>query len=110
MLQLLLSPANAPMQAHFQQHRAKLRKLAAAAVVAAEEACMANVRSHGDLCPTDDALLDKVSRAAYAASAVEGLTPQVQRRLSMLLKSSVVACTPAVKFLFVVCILATIFP
>lgn len=38
---------------------------------------MAHIRTVGELSPTDDALQDKVTRAAYAAAAVDGLLAQV---------------------------------
>ena len=65
------------MQAKFKQHQTRLRTLAMTAVTSAEEACMAHIRTVGELSPTDDALQDKVTRAAYAAAAVDGLLAQV---------------------------------
>ena len=65
------------MLAKCKQHSSRLRASATSAVAAAEEACMAHIRSKGELSPTDDVLQEKVSKAAYAAAAVDGLTAQV---------------------------------
>ncbi|KAL3134098.1 hypothetical protein ABBQ32_008522 [Trebouxia sp. C0010 RCD-2024] len=75
-LQLLLPPVTPPLAASCKQHSSRLRALAASAVGAAEEACMAHIRAKGELSPTDAALHVKVAKAAYAAAAVDGLTPQ----------------------------------
>ena len=76
-LKLLLSPALPSMLTKFQAHRSRLRQLAVKDVTSAEEACLAHIRSQGELSPTDGALQDKVSRAAHAAAAVDGLLAQV---------------------------------
>ena len=65
------------MQTKFKHHRTRLRALAMTAVTSAEEACIAHITTEGELSPTDDALQDKVTRAAYAAAAVDGLLAQV---------------------------------
>ena len=76
-LQLLLSPATPAMSAKCKHHRSRLWASATAAVASAEEACLAHIRSQGELTPVNDALQGKVSKAAYAAAAVDGLTAQV---------------------------------
>lgn len=77
-LQLLLSPATPSMSAKCKHHCNRLRASAIAAVASAEEACLAHIRSKGELTPVNDALQEKISKAAYAAAAVDGLTVQVQ--------------------------------
>lgn len=77
-LQLLLSPTTPSISAKCKHHRSRLQASATAAVASAEEACLAHITSQGELTPVDDALQEKVSKAAYAAAAVEGLTAQVQ--------------------------------
>lgn len=78
MLQLLLSPATPSLAASCKQHSSRLRGLAASAVESAEDACMAHMKANGELSPTAADLQEKVSKAAYAAAAVDGLTAQVQ--------------------------------
>ena len=68
------------MSARCKHHRSRLRASATAAVVSAEEACLAHIQSQGELSPIDSTLQEKVSKAAYAAAAVDGFTAQVQRR------------------------------
>ena len=76
-LQLLLSPATAAMDSQFRQHSTRLRNSAVVAVESAEKACLAHIRSEGELSTIDTALQDRVVKAAYEAAAVDGLTAQV---------------------------------
>ncbi|KAL0021610.1 hypothetical protein WJX79_005995 [Trebouxia sp. C0005] len=75
-LQLLLSPATPAMEGHCKQHQHWLRKLAVTAVESAEGACLAHIRTEGELTSIDAALQEKVVKAAYAAAAVDGMTAQ----------------------------------
>ena len=76
-LQLLLSPATRAMEGHCKQHHHWLRKLAVTAVESAESACLAHITTEGELTSIDDALQEKVVKAAYAAAAVDQMTAQV---------------------------------
>ncbi|DBA75343.1 hypothetical protein WJX77_005717 [Trebouxia sp. C0004] len=75
-LQLLLSPATPAMEGHCKHHHHWLRKLAVTAVESAESACLAHIRTEGELTSIDDALQEKVVKAAYAAAAVDQMTAQ----------------------------------
>ena len=75
-LQLLLSPATPAMEGHCKQHHHWLRKLAVTAVESAESACLAHITTEGET-SIDDALQEKVVKAAYAAAAVDHMTAQV---------------------------------
>ncbi len=68
------------MHAKCQKHRNRLRTLAVTAVEAAEKACEAHIQTEGELSTIDAGLQEKVSRAAYAAAAEDGLTAQVRLR------------------------------
>ena len=76
-LQLLLSPATPAMEGHCKQHHHWLRKQAVTAVESAESACLAHITTEGELTNADDALQEKVVKAAYAAAAVDHMTAQV---------------------------------
>ena len=65
------------MEGHCKQHQHWLRKLAVTAVESAEGACLAHIRTEGELTSIDAALQEKVVKAAYAAAAVDGMTAQV---------------------------------
>ncbi len=75
-LQLLLSPATPAMEGHCKQHHHWLCKLAVTAVESAESACLAHITTAGET-SSDDALQEKVVKAAYAAAAVDHMTAQV---------------------------------
>lgn len=77
-----------------QQHASKLRKLAAAAVEAAEKACLDHISSDGAAVVTDTALQNKVARAAYAAAAVDGLTAQVYSAAKVLARTIFASICP----------------
>ena len=76
-LQLLLSPATPALEGHCKQHHHWLHKLAVTAVESAESACLAHITTEGELTSIDDALQEKVVKAAYAAAAVDQMTAQV---------------------------------
>ena len=76
-LQLLLSPASPALEGHCKQHHHWLRSLAVTAVESAESACLAHITTEGELTSIDDALQEKVVKAAYAAAAVDHMTAQV---------------------------------
>lgn len=76
-LQLLLSPATPALEGHCKQHHHWLRNLAVTAVESAESACLAHIITEGELTSIDDALQEKIVKAAYAAAAVDHLTAQV---------------------------------
>lgn len=77
-LQLLLSPASPSLSAKCKHHSSRLRSSATAAVASAEQACLDHITTQGELSPVDGALQEQVSKAAYAAAAVDGLSAQVQ--------------------------------
>ncbi len=76
-LQLLLSPATSALEGNCKQHHQWLRKLAVTAVESAESACLAHIRTEGELTSVDEALQERVAKAAYAAAAVDQMTAQV---------------------------------
>lgn len=86
LLQLFLSSPSEFMQHHYQQHTAKLNKLAAAAVEAAEKASLAHSNKQQSEAVPNTALQDKVAKAAYAAAAVAGLTAQVSCLPTLIMK------------------------
>lgn len=70
------------MEAKCKQHHDWLRTLALTSVEAAESACLAHIRTEGQLSCVDDALQDKIAKASYAAAAVDRMTSAVGHQLS----------------------------
>lgn len=66
------------MEAKCKQHHDWLRTLALTSVEAAESACLAHIRTEGQLTCIHNALQDKIAKASYAAAAVDRMTSAVQ--------------------------------